>query len=435
VADLTTGRMIFSLSGRAAVLSPDGARLATVDESRSVTVWDLNPRTEPLLLPQVGQISDLGFGPESRQIALPRSDTRAEGGSVWDLKSGSRMLALPDDMSQLAFTAGGQLLTSIDHAGIVKFWDSGSGKNILAFGKRPASPEDEVLTAGDDPVGARFALSPDGKRLARIANGVIDLWDAKSGAKLFMFDEHAVGPAKGGDPACLDLAFVPDGSRLITCLQVAASVWDMSTRRLLVALPGDDPVAQMDLSKDGKRVLTIAKGAAKVWDATTGHLLLTLTADKPISTAVFSPDGRWIAGIAGSNLTTWNAENGASQRTTPGQFLSVAFSPDGERLATGGPDATARIWDVATGEELLTFHDQRDQVWLSPGELPAKAHVDGLAFSPNGKVLAADSSPNVLVYTLDTKELLNLARHRLVWELNAEECKRYLHTNTCPAHL
>jgi WD40 repeat protein/serine/threonine protein kinase len=438
VADLATGRIIFSTSARGAALSPDGARLATVDESRSVTVWELNPRAEPLLLPPVAQSSDLAFDPESRQIGLPRSDAGAQGSSVWDLKSGSRLLALPKDseMSQLAFTTGGQLLTSIDEGGIVKFWDRGSGKNILAFGNRPSSsPDDEVVAGADVPQGARFALSPDGKRLATIADGAIDLWDARSGAKLFTLDEHATGPAKGGDPACLELAFVPDASRLITCFQGAANVWDISTRRLLVALQGDDPVAQMDLSKDGKRVLTIGKGAAKVWDATTGRLLLTLTANNPISTAVLGPDGRWIAGIAGSSLITWNAESGASQRTIPGQFLSVAFSPDGERLATGGLDATARVWDVATGEELLTFHDERNRVWLKPGEIPAKAHVNGLAFSPNGKVLAADSWPDLLVYTLDTKELLNLATHRLVWELTVEECMRYLHTSTCPAHL
>ncbi len=53
---------------------------------------------------------------------------------------------------------------------------------------------------------------------------------------------------------------------------------------------------------------------------------------------------------------------------------SLAFSPDGKQLATGGFDKTARLWDLATGKQLAS--------------LSVKGAVSALAFSPDGKLLA-----------------------------------------------
>jgi WD40 repeat protein len=56
----------------------------------------------------------------------------------------------------------------------------------------------------------------------------------------------------------------------------------------------------------------------------------------------------------------------------------VAFSPDGKRLASTGDDQTVRVWDTATGQELLTLKGHKDRVWR-------------VAFSPDGNRLASAS--------------------------------------------
>ena len=60
------------------------------------------------------------------------------------------------------------------------------------------------------------------------------------------------------------------------------------------------------------------------------------------------------------------------------KVFGVAFSPDGERLATASGDKTAKVWDAASGQELMTFRGHADTVFA-------------VTFSPDGKHLATAS--------------------------------------------
>jgi Flp pilus assembly protein TadD len=97
----------------------------------------------------------------------------------------------------------------------------------------------------------------------------------------------------------------------------------------------------------------------------------------------FSPDGQRLASASGDQtVKIWDSATGKELFTLEGHasyVVSVAFSPDGQRLATGSIDQTVRIWDSVTGKELITLKGH-------------SAPVRSVAFSPDGQRLATGSS-------------------------------------------
>jgi WD40 repeat protein len=135
-----------------------------------------------------------------------------------------------------------------------------------------------------------------------------------------------------------------------------------------------------------------ARGVVHVWDVAAKAELRVLEGHGAQVTAVaFSSDGNQVATSARDNTArVWNAADGTLLTTCIGHadnVLDVAFSPDGTRLVTASQDGTFKIWSTQDGREILTL---QSAALGAEGQVvtPARVH-----FSPDGGALLTLTTP------------------------------------------
>jgi len=215
------------------------------------------------------------------------------------------------------------------------------------------------------------------------------MMEDSNGFRVLKEKSRTVHPLYGNKHANA-ITFSPDGKCLVTAgMNGTVTVWDVDTESVLRTFPGrTGNVPSIAFSPDGKRLATSDDEGIRVRNTVTGQDIHAIDGEPEILTRVtFSPDGKHLAcvGEESTDIILWDAVTGKellpSLRGHSWHVLGIAFSPDGDRLASGSMDHTVKVWNVATREELHTFEKHAHYVchvtFLADGKRLASSSIDG----------------------------------------------------------
>ena len=410
---------------------PGGSWLATGSGDRLARLWNVstlskpgmqtgNLAAEPLELPGHGEdVTAVAFSPDGRWLATTSRDNTAR---LWDMpalpKSGLQVEAVVPEPLVLrghegwiwsaAFSPDGHWLATGSADTTVRLWDVAA---LPSPGQRVAEPAQATwVLHGHELAVTAVAFSPDGRWLA--AGGedkTIRVWDVSAAP-----DTAEPLVLRGHEEWVTSVAFSPDGSWLASASwDGTVRLWDSSawlvagaqaaghTPEPLVLHGYENPVMAVAFSPDGQWLAVGVGGwdsTARLWDVSA-----LLNVDRKAENL---PEEVWIL------------------RGHTAAISSLAFSSDGHRLVTGSLDETARLWDIST-----LLDKGRKVEDLVPEPVALYGHGDSVksvAFSPDGQWLASGSADDTArLWHARLDELAVLACQVVGRNLTADEWQQY----------
>ena len=312
--------------------SPDGKHLAVGSMGGTIRIHAANDwRQVKMLTNHTAWVSSLAFSKDGQWLASASFDHSIRVWRTHDWQETATLRGHLDEVWAVAFTPDSQRLVTGSKDYSVRLWP-------LAGRSKPV---EEVSVSAEGTTCFLSGLCP----FSVGPSNILTIWDGQRLQVRQRLSNYPVPNVIGGRPS-------PDG-RMLLMMTAEGRVWltDIATGAV------SPPVC---LQTNGSRFTETA----------------------------FSDQAKWVAVADGEALRVWELKR---QPPRPGFLLAAGyfgrlrFSPDERFLgAVTGPIQTEEsvvVWDVASGKELVRFQPHRD-------------HVTGLAFSPDGTVLATASYDN-----------------------------------------
>jgi WD40 repeat protein len=402
--------------------TPDGHVLASAGDDELIRLWNTeNGELIATLKGHSSWISSLNFTSDGKNLV---STCGCGTMLLWDMNNLAEPIETFSGFGiRTAIGTDGKVLAVINK-GDLYFWDTVNRKD-----------SGEQLPLFDAP-GASLAFSLDGARIAAgYDNGTVRVWD----------DTASPGTRFKTHTGAVRVAFSPVAANILASggADDIARLYDLAVGEEIRSFQRtggsniDGDVQGLAFSPDGTRIAAAMSGndeVVRIWDTATGvetTVLKTTTAHDDAYSAAFSPDGTLLAsGYRDGAVVLWNSNNTERYTLTGHQdaVWAVAFSPDGKYIISGSHDHRVRIWEVETGDlvkELTNQTGDVNRIAFSPGgnlmavgtsspheiwiwdvtdmtspvpihQLSLRGGVWGLAFSPDGALLAANDNTGMV---------------------------------------
>jgi WD40 repeat protein len=421
VWDLASRQPITTLTGHTnevhrAVFSHDGQILATCSTDQTVRLWDVASWTARARLHgHLMSVRSVAFSPDGKLLASASADSRIV---LWGLPQGGIVkpwVAHDDWVHDLVFTPDSRSLVSVGKDDrLAKVWDVATGK--------------EAARCNAPTYLRSVALSADGKTAAMSGYG--------SHVSLWPIDPPGPRVDLGVAFSVVAVAFAPSGSQLVaTGGPGMFSVWDVdaaggNARPVRTIRWGGGNGRAAVFARRGALLVTASEedGAVQFWDPARLHgsdAISPLAAD--VTDVALSQVGRaasahnWPGEVCFLDLANRRVERTLSVRPErPSLGLpdnqrsagpsAVACSPDGQTVAVGCFDHRVRLWDFASGRQVLALDhgaSVRAVALSATGGLLATAGGNGevrLWELPSGALhatCATQADPHCLAFAAD----------------------------------
>ena len=279
-------------------------------------------------------------------------------------------------------------------------WDILQGKKIQTFAHPSAEITDTIAVA----------FSPDGKYFASGGKGT-KLWDFATRQEIRTFNnDRAVSIAFSPDGRYLLCGGPPDTPILELLLAISRpstmKIFDVSSgnevRDFKLPIYATDFIWSVAYSPDGKYVLSGSGCGMSLWDISRGMKQRQVGQCVMLTSVAFSSDGEYaLSGGRDKSLILWNARNLTQIKNFIGHtdkygISSVAFSPDSKYALSASYEGQVKIWELASGTEgrVLAGH--------------TGMHIELLGtsakFSPNGKYVISAGDASTRIWDVSTGE-------------------------------
>jgi WD40 repeat protein len=319
-------------------------------------------------------VESVAFSTDGKYVLTGSIDGTA---ALWDISSGSliRKFSAPkdalDEGLKVAFSSDGSYGITGGGNGLT-IWDLSTGNEIKNIG---ASRRTRLIAVASD----NRSLLTGGWQSGRIKPlpAHMILWDMKSGNRVQEFR----GPWLGGfnELGPLAVAISPD-KRYALCAQLQSrlTLWDVASGREIRTVSEGGSLHHMRavaFSPNGQYALSGGNdGNLRLWTVPSLDLLKTFQAHEwgraGIGSVVFSPDGRYAlsGGASDGFIKVWDLSTGVAVKSIEAhsgmnRVWSLALSPNGKFILSGG-DASTRLWDFSTSEEIATMVSFENGEWV-----------------------------------------------------------------------